>query len=143
MLLAVIDIAGAKLFDHGILSALDYISYLNVVLVFMSIGYVTLERGHMTINILEGHMSNRVEHILKLAGNFIAILFCIFWCWRSVIEAQILLDNMVRNHGSVPFLVWPFAIVMIWGCILLTLGFIIVFVKGIRAMPAKSSVSFP
>jgi TRAP-type C4-dicarboxylate transport system permease small subunit len=131
MLLGVLDIAGTKIFNNGIPSAYDISQQLNVALVFMSMAYVTLERGHITMNVIEDHVSQGVRRIMKLTGEFLSILLCIFLSWRSFILFQRLIENGQPNRGQIEFPLWPFALLVFIGFVLMSVAFILVFVKGI------------
>ena len=137
MLLGVMDVIGDKFFARGIPSALEFIAQLNVVIVFLAVAYVVLERGHITMNVIENRISKRLNNVMRLVGYFLSILFCGFIGWRSLILVQRLIESAVPNSGQIRFPLWPFASALFFGCVLMTIAFILVAVRGIIVRPKE------
>ena len=122
MLLSVADVIGAKFFNHGIPSATELVEQLNVPLVFGAVAFVTLERGHIRIDSLDAHLSEKVKYILKIFSRIVEIIVCGFLSWRSFILVQDMIENFYRNSGTWTFPLAPFAAAVLIGFILLTIA---------------------
>ena len=127
LLLSVADVVGAKLFQVGIPSAIEFISALNVLLIFGALAFVELERGHIRMEELYSRLSKGFSHALKLAAYVIEALVCAFFSWRTIFLIQEMVTNLERNPGTVRFPLWPFALIVCLGFALLAIASIVAF----------------
>lgn len=133
MIIATVDVITAKFFDTSVPSGKQFIEEFNVLLVFLAIAYVTHERGHIRITLLERWMSARLAHAFRLFGYVVAALCIGFCAWRA---AALLLETLAQHaqkYGAINFPLWPFQMVLLLGLALLTLTFIMLFVKEMTA----------
>jgi TRAP-type C4-dicarboxylate transport system permease small subunit len=136
MFIGVADVICAKLFNFGIPSVYEFMAVLNVPLVFLAIGFVTLERGHMTINVIENKTSEKTKAIMNLNGIILSVFISAFMSWRSIVMFIQHITCATENQGSVRFPLWPVSLSIVIGCILLTIGFCLVLIKDIWAFKA-------
>lgn len=133
MAIATIDVITAKLFAMSVPGGKHLIEEFNVILVFLAVAYVAHERGHIRINILERWMSDRLASAFKLLGHLIGALAIGFCTWRAV---AMLLESFAQHsykYAAIDFPLWPFQMVVVLGCALLTITFIMLFIKEIMA----------
>lgn len=137
LLMSVIDVTGAKFFNWGLPGALELTEQLNLVLVFMAVAYVQLERGHMRVNLLETFMSAGLQHAIRLFSHVLGILVCGFFSWRTLVLMQNMIAAGEYKYGRIEFPLWPFGFVNFYGFALLTVAFILCLGKGIIAGSEK------
>ena len=135
MVFAVVDVVGSKFFNWALKGAAEFIEELNVLLVFLAIGYVELERGHIRIAVFEKFLFKGVIHILNLFRYLIGMLVIGILSWRTLIFGQKMLAAGVAKNSPIDFPIWPSAMVVFLGFAFLTSAFILLFVKEIIARP--------
>jgi TRAP-type C4-dicarboxylate transport system permease small subunit len=132
MIIATVDVITAKLFGVSVPSGKQLIEEFNVLLVFLAIAYVTHERGHIRLTILERWMSNRLAHTFRLLWYVIGALVTGFCTWRAVALVLDSFTHHAQKFGAMYF-AWPFQAVTVLGFALLTITFIMLFVKEIKS----------
>ena len=128
-LLLVVDIVSSKLFSSPLPSSRELTEDLNVLQVFLAIGFVELESGHIRINLLDNLVRPKVHYIMKLTADIFCILMCGFLSWRVFFLLQYNLVNGNTRDASIQYPLWPMALCILIGAILLTLEYIVIFCK--------------
>ena len=123
MLLLVSDAISAKLFDAPVPSAAEFVTEMNVILVFGGVAFVVLERGHIRIDAFDPHLSKLTNYILRLVSHILAILVCGFMSWRTFFLVQEMMETKICNAGLVQFPFWPFAAAVFLGFIFFTIAY--------------------
>lgn len=138
LIASVLDVIGAKFFNHGLPGANAFVEELNLVLVFMAIAYVQIERGHLNITMISRLMSPGLKHVMTLGGHVLGILACGFYSWRTLVLVQTMIaTHDIKNAAAIEFPLWPFALVNFYGYAMLTVAFILCFGRGIIAGAEK------
>jgi TRAP-type C4-dicarboxylate transport system permease small subunit len=135
MLLAVTDIVTSKFFSLPIPGTAEIIEEANVFVICMAVAYVQLSRGHISVNVFAKCLSSRTNHALNLAGYILGMLASGLVSWRAVVLTQTMIELSSTKAGLVKFVLWPFPLAIVVGFTLLTLAFLITFVKGIATGP--------
>ena len=131
MVIAFVDVVGSKFFNWSLKGAAEFIEELNVLLVFLAIGYVELERGHIRIAVLEKFMFKGLLYIFKLFRYLIGMLVIGILSWRTLIFAKKMLATGVVKNSPIDFPIWPSAMVVFLGFAFLTIAFILLLGKAI------------
>ena len=133
MLVAFVDVIIAKIFGSSIKFATEIITYCDVPLAFLGMGY-TLLIGQMTsVDILFGRFSDAVQRILNMIYDVLGIGFCVF---LGKLSANNMLTHIAKNTLSNPkggFPVWPFALVETISWFALALAFLFCFLRYLLA----------
>lgn len=149
VLIAFVDVCGEKLAKaglpvSGVPNYSNWIAYLHVVVVFMTCGYVTLERGHTVVDILTNHLPKVLQRVVGFISLLLGVVVSSFLTYRGVVG---LLADSLRYNTTITttstFPQWPFVLVYIAGCGLLCISFIwaaIRYCYGYRpALPGEGS----
>lgn len=132
LVLSVADIFGSKFLNRGVPGANAFVEELNVVVVFMAIAYVQLHRKHVTITMLHRFMPPRVKHAITLSGDVLGILAGVFFSWRTFVLMQNMISvSDIKNAAAIEFPLWPFALVNLFGFVMLTIAYVLCFVRGV------------
>ncbi len=130
VLIAFVDVCGEKLAKAGapvggVPNYSNWIAYLHVVVVFMTCGYVTLDRGHTVVDILTNHLPAGLQKAVGFISLMLGAVVSAFLAYRG---AAGLLADSLRYHTTITttstFPQWPFVLVYILGCALLCVSFI-------------------
>jgi TRAP-type C4-dicarboxylate transport system permease small subunit len=132
MIIATVDVITAKVFDTSVPSGKQLIEEFNVLLVFLAIAYVTHARGHIRITLLERWMSAGVARAFRLFGHVVGALCIGFCAWRAVALLSESLAQHAQKYGAINFPLWPFQTALLLGLALLSITFIMLFVKEIK-----------
>lgn len=138
MLIAFIDVIIAKLFGSSIKYATEVITYLDVPIAYLGMGY-TWSHGKMTtVDLMYGKLPRAVRKVTTLIFDMIGCGVCIFL-------AKLAFDGMIdyMNRGVMSnvregFVVWPFYLLEFIGWVVLAVAFLATFVRlllGITAVP--------
>ena len=130
VLIAFLDVCGEKLAKMGLpLSGIpnysNWIAYLHVVVVFMTCGYVTLDRGHTIVDILTSRLPRVLNRVTGYLGLILGAVVAGFLSYRGF--AGLLPDSLRYNTTittTSQFPQWPFVVIYILGCILLAISFL-------------------
>lgn len=139
MLLAVVDIIGAKLFNKGVVGTLELIESLNVPLVFLAAAFVQLDRGHIRIELLQSRMPAFLRHLINIIGYITGTLMCGFFCWRTLILFNEAMEIGKSTGGGLDFPIWPTVGILVLGFGLLMLAFLISIIREVIIFRSQSS----
>ena len=124
MLVAFVDVIIAKIFGSSIKFATEVITYCDVPLAYLGMGY-TLLIGQMTsVDLLYGKFPTLVKKILNVIYDLCGVGFCVFLCKLSLDNTLDLLakNTMCNPKGGFP--VWPFAAIETLSWLILAIAFL-------------------
>lgn len=120
MMVTVIDVAGRRFFNAPLTGSMDLSILMMVVVVFSSIAYCELGKGHIVIDLIVPRLQKRTQAFIN---SFMYLLFLLFFAWatwRIFIRALELLRNETVS-ATLEIPVFPFMFVATLGCALLSL----------------------
>ncbi len=135
MFLTVGDIFGRKFagiipFFNPIKGTFELTEFALVVIVFASIGYTQITKGHISIDILTSRFSPRVQAIL----NSVVLLACMtvfaLVAWQSFVYAGRLMDGK-NESGVLKLQMYPFLMIVAIGSIIYCLTVLVDFLKSL------------
>lgn len=133
MLVAFVDVIIAKLLGSSVKYATEIITYCDVPLAYLGMGY-TLLIGQMTsVDILFGRFKPAVQKVLNMLYNLVGIGFCVFLGWLA---GRNMLSYYISNTLSNPkggFPIWPFALVETISWFVLAAAFLFCFLRYLFA----------
>lgn len=124
-LLSTADVVASKIFNHGITNVTEIVTYLNIPVVFLSAAYVQLERGHTHIDLIYTHFPAWGQKVVHTVGNLLGVGVSAFIGYRAVLST-IQKFSVVEKSSSAAsaFVVWPFAVIIAIGFLLMAVAFL-------------------
>jgi TRAP-type C4-dicarboxylate transport system permease small subunit len=128
MIVDSLDIIGTKFLCRSIPGALDISEDLMVILTFLPLAFVALERGHIRITLLEERMSPLLRFVFQIIQYVIAILITGFLTWRGFFQFQRTLALMQLKEG-IDLPIWPANLTVAIGFGILTLAWMLLLAR--------------
>jgi TRAP-type C4-dicarboxylate transport system permease small subunit len=132
MLLTCADVV-LRLFGHPILGTYEMIGFLSSIVVSFSMAYTSLEKGHVSVEILVERLPERHQMVIDTIGSFISTVLFGLISWQSAVYA---LD--LKHSGEVSMTlqmpVYPFLLGMAVGCAMLCLVLVVEMLRSMRRM---------
>jgi TRAP-type C4-dicarboxylate transport system permease small subunit len=117
--------------------------FLLIIATFMSAGYTQLQRGHVTIEVLEHILSPRANKWRYLVGDALSFIFCAFLAWNAwEFFHEAFADGRVTNSTWAPKLWYPY-IFMAIGTTALSLQLLVQIVDALVGWKGKPHVTKP
>ncbi|MCD8115983.1 MAG: TRAP transporter small permease [Oscillospiraceae bacterium] len=128
MLMSLIDVILAKLFHSALPSATEWVTYLNILIVYPPFAYVQLERGHTRVDLFEGKMSHAVSKTIRIISLLLATAVMAFLTQRGYVVTMSKFlsgeSSSVDAFAKMSFKIWIFGVVYTVGCGLGTISFL-------------------
>lgn len=124
-LLCTVDALSSKFFSFSIPSGTDWVTFLNIPVVFLAMGYIQVERGNTVVDLLSSKFPDPIEKIFKITGYVLAVFMCGFlgYCGIGITVDKIRQHTLSSGQASA-FPVWPFALLVALGYLLAAIAFL-------------------
>lgn len=130
-------------FASSISWMLEMSIYLLIIATFMSAGYTQLQRGHVTIEVLEHILSSRANKWRYLIGDILSLVFCAFVAWNAwEFFHEAFADGRVTNSTWGPKLWIPYSFMAI-GMTALSLQLMVQIVDTLVGWKGRPHVTAP
>ena len=130
MLVAFFNVVGEKLRKiglpvTGIPASTEIIQYLHIPVVFLAAAFVTMDRGHTRIDLVSAKLPKIAQKIFNIIGYLCGIGICGLISYRGFIQmGKFITRHKMSSVSGVGFPLWPFALIMAVGFVLLVLSFL-------------------
>lgn len=120
MFLFAVDVALRYIFILPIKGSSELVELGMVVVVFLAIAYTASQKGHVAIELVVSHFSQRTQAILDVITYVLSLLFIIVLIWRVIVRADLALQ---QSQGTVVLNIplYPFMYLVAFGFILLAI----------------------
>jgi TRAP-type C4-dicarboxylate transport system permease small subunit len=144
MLVTTVNVVGEKLRSlglptTGIPASTEIVSYLHIPVVFLAMSYVTLDRGHIRIDMLTSKFPKWLENMFMTLGYLLGAGITSFISWRAFVQmGKFIARHKMSSVTGVGFPLWPFALITAVGFALLALSLIWAIVRQYTMKTAKN-----
>jgi len=120
MFLTVGDVVGRYFFNAPISGTFELTNFMLALVVFFSIGYTQLRRGHISIDVVVSRFSPRAQAVIDSITYLFSLGLFSLVTWQSAVYASRLFEgHNVSGVLSLP--VYPFVITVAFGSLLFCL----------------------
>jgi TRAP-type C4-dicarboxylate transport system permease small subunit len=146
VLFSLVDIVSSKWFGRGIPASGSFIEQFMVIQIFLAIGFITLERGHITLNMLDRVLPIKLIFGFRAFGYFAGMFLSGWMTWQtgsyelSAFRVREL-TGITTSALIVP--VWWVNIFVVIGFFLLFLGYLFLFGKTLIDGPKVITIASP
>jgi TRAP-type C4-dicarboxylate transport system permease small subunit len=135
------DVIARKVFNKGFTFTVEMTEMSMALIVFLGVGLVTHQRGHIVVDVLTLRLSQRARVWLGLVTNVLSLGFVLIMVWRLWLQAAFILSK----GDATPiwnFPLWPIAYVIASGSIFLLTGLVLHVLDTIdrAAHPGKTAL---
>ena len=124
MCIAFFNVLGEKLLTTGIPATKEIIQYAHVPLVFLTVGYVTLDRGHTSIDLLSSHFPKWLQTFCKVLSFAMGTFITAFMGCRGIVQMTKYMNTHEKSSlTGFGFPLWPFALIYAIGLFILAFTF--------------------
>ncbi|MDP6429386.1 MAG: TRAP transporter small permease [Rhodospirillales bacterium] len=132
MFLTLGDVIG-RMFNSPIVGTVEVTELIMGMMIYLGVGYTTLYRGHIRVDILITQFSQRVQGILDVITYLIAFLFMAVVCWRLFLQAASRIENNdITQIWEIQ--VWPIAFIMAFASVLMVTSLLLHLVLSVRTV---------
>ena len=114
--MATVNVITSKIFHTIVPSVNDWITYLLIPIVFLSISHVQLDRGLVVVDVLNKRYPKWLLNVIDVISNFCLIGLNGFISWRAFV---LMLDKFAHKEISSidagHFYLWPFCLILGFG----------------------------
>lgn len=143
-ILCTVDALGAKIFSHSIPNGTEWVTFLNIPVVFFAMGFIQVERGHTTVDLLSAKFPPIVQKGIRIVGDAIGILICFYVGYSEITLTVDKYGTLARaSSSSTSFLVWPFALIIAIGFFAVGIAFLWCLIREFILPEAKRMGALP
>ncbi|OFW62143.1 MAG: hypothetical protein A2133_05605 [Actinobacteria bacterium RBG_16_64_13] len=127
VIVCVVDTIGWKMpgVHKSIPSSVDFITYMNVALVFLAVAYVQMDRGSVSIELAQNHFPRWLKVGVRTFGSFLGFAACMYVVYRGYYKLEGMWQTKEAAAGTWKFPLWPFQVCLMVGCFFLSWGFVV------------------
>ena len=118
------DVLASKIFNTSIPNGTEWVTYLNIPVVFFAIAYIQMDRGHTVVDLIYRKFPKGMQKVIKLAGDVLGTAVCFFsgYCAFNL-TANKLSSHAKSSSASNAFSIWPFVLVIAIGFVLVGIAY--------------------
>jgi TRAP-type transport system small permease protein len=130
MVFVALDVTLRKLANMPILGSIEITQFMLAICVSFGLAKCTIDKGHVTIDLLVARLTPRAKALLGIVTGFLALGSCLLVTWQ--LFNYIFIIKEVNNVSSVLKIpMWPFVALVTFGFVLFCLVLFVNFLEYI------------
>jgi len=139
--LVVADVLGRVVFNHPVQGTPEIISLSIVIICFLQTGFAIRSGGMLRVEALTSHLPPALNRVLLAIGALLGVLFFGVILYGSLDGAGYAWSsNEYEGEGALRVPVWPAKFVIVLGCTLATINYLIIFIKVLRGSVSNEEI---
>jgi len=131
MILTAVDVTLRKTLNMPIIGAYELIQFMMAITVAFGLAYCGVEKGHVTVDLVENRLSKRNRAVLNMVTGFLGLVIAILITWQTCVHITKLYDSKVLSQVLlIP--IYPFVGLVAFGIALYALVLLVHFLEFIR-----------
>ena len=132
------DVIARKVFSKGFTFTVEMTEMSMALIVFLGVGLVTHQRGHIVVDVVTLRLSERARVWLGLVTNVLSLGFVLIMVWRLWLQAAFIMSKG-DTTPILNFPLWPIAYLIAAGSIFLVTGSVLLVLDSVdrAAHPEK------
>ncbi len=136
LVITVVNVFMRKMARLGVPGNIEIVELLMFLVVFCTLAYTELRKGHVRVTFLVGRFTPRVQDSIFFATQMVTLLIIAIIAWRIGMEAQyLMLENAMT--GVLEIIRWPFAAIVCFAFVLFSLCVIVNILEHVGKMAAE------
>ena len=123
MFLTVYDVGARFFFKQPLTGAYEFTEFLMVMMVASALAFTQLSKRHVSVELIINRFSLRARKFVHGISYFICLCIYVLITWQGIKGAQTQWRNGVTS-GAFSIPLWPFYLVLAFGCGVLCLIFL-------------------
>jgi len=119
MFLGVADVIGTRFFDRPVPGALEITESTMVLIVFGALAYAQMQRAHIRVELLYGHVGPRAKSFMDATTHTIVLAFFALLAWQGVGEARYSWEIGEATMGTIRLPLYYARWLLVFGSVLL------------------------
>jgi TRAP-type C4-dicarboxylate transport system permease small subunit len=139
-LLVTIDVTMRFLLGHGTKAAVEFSSYLLVLIIFFGLAYTQREGRHITVDALVKRFPGKVQDWFKVISLALFLSYTIILCWLTWSFFLASYKYKTTSLSALDVQVWPYQLFMPLGLALISLLLVYDIYNKIRSLIRKKEL---
>lgn len=123
MFLTVYDVGARYFFKRPLAGAYEFTEFLLVMMVASALAFTQLSKRHVSVELIITKLPLRAQKFVNGMSYFICLCIYVLITWQGIKGAQTQWQNGVTS-GAFSIPLWPFYLVLAFGCGVLSLIFL-------------------
>jgi len=142
--LCTVDSLSTAIFSFSIPNGTEWVTYLNIPIVFLAMGYLQVERGNTVVDLLSRKFPKVLNIGMQIFGNVLGAVLSGYLAYCEFGLTISKFTSLTRSSASGDaFYVWPFALCIAIGYALVATAFAWCAVRVITIPPEKRMGAMP
>lgn len=141
LVLTVVNVFGRKIANVGVPGTIEMVELAMLTVVFCTLGYTELRKGHIRVTVLTDKFSLRAQDAIFMATEVLALAITCVITWQMIGETQrLVVEKSMTGVLNIPW--WPFVVVVSLAFILFSLSILVNLLEHLGKMVASGTRNY-
>lgn len=120
-----VDSISTKVFSWSVPNGTEWVTYLNIPIVFLAMGYIQVERGNTVVDLVSNKFPKALNKFVQILGCLLGVGISVFLMYCEYTLMVTKFSSGTRASAAAgSFVVWPFALIITLGYLLVAVAFL-------------------